>query len=90
VRPPDSLGRVSKLGWGNVKDRPASGDEGIGCLWSPTGEHMFQLVQLDGGGRQGNVLADRCSYCGNLAFPLPGRQREPEDGWGRPAVGRHN
>jgi hypothetical protein len=51
---------------------------------------MFQLVQLDGGGRQGNVLADRCSYCGNLAFPLPGRQREPEDGWGRPAVGRHN
>ena len=59
--------------------------ETVGCLWSPTGDHLFQLVEVDNGGRSTRTVADRCRYCGSFAFPAQ-RGRDPHhDSSGRPA-----
>ena len=42
-------------------------DEPI-CLWSPTGDHFFQLVEAEVPGRRGPVLRDRCQHCNTSAF----------------------
>jgi hypothetical protein len=55
------------------------------CWWSPTGDHLFQLVELDTDDRPGYVLANRCGYCGGLAFAVPGQRSGPMTVSGSPA-----
>ena len=38
------------------------------CFWSPTGEHLYQLADLDLG-RGRHTVVDQCRDCGDLAFP---------------------
>jgi hypothetical protein len=74
-----------------MRDRLAAPlDEGVGCPWSPTGDHLFQLVQVEADDRRGKVLADRCSYCGDLAFSIPGQREEPTNSVGRFVRGHRN
>jgi hypothetical protein len=37
------------------------------CFWSPTGEHVYQLADLDLG-RGRHTVVDKCRHCGDLAF----------------------
>lgn len=48
------------------------------CFWSPTGEHVYQLADLDlGRGRR--TVVDKCRHCGDLAFqPI---QNARPNGW---------
>jgi hypothetical protein len=83
---------MGRTGWGRTKERlpEAPLNAGVGCWWSPTGDHLFQLVELDADDRPGYVLADRCSYCGGLAFAVPGQRSGADDGLGRPGWGNHD
>lgn len=37
------------------------------CFWSPTGEHVYQLADLEVG-RGRRTVVDKCRHCGDLAF----------------------
>ena len=52
------------------------------CFWSPTGEHVYQLTDLDlGRGRR--TVVDRCRHCGDLAFQAIRAEQpdQPEPSW---------
>lgn len=54
------------------------------CSWSPTGEHMYQLADLDlGRGRR--TVVDKCRHCGDLALqPIQTARPSALNGWWRP------
>lgn len=61
------------------------------CFWSPTGEHVYQLADLDlGRGRR--AVVDKCRHCGDLAFqPIQtARPNRRNDRWrlSHPDTGR--
>ena len=61
--------------------------DNVGCLWSPTGDHLFQLVEVQSGGLSTRTVADRCRYCGSFAFPTQRGRDQSHDELGRPAEG---
>ena len=52
------------------------------CLWSPTGEHVYQLAYLDQG-MDRRTLVDKCRHCGDLAFHprVTARADAPRSRW---------
>lgn len=53
------------------------------CLWSPTGEHVYQLADLTLG-QGGRAIVDECRHCGDLTFqPMQNARPNGRNVWWR-------